>query len=198
MNFVMQEILQWDITLFEAINRGWSNAFFDWILPWWRNSFFWLPFYVFFIAFLFFNYGRKAYWVLLFTLLTVMTSDLTSSHLIKKNVQRLRPCNDAYMEVIERVRCGSGYSFTSSHATNHFALATFWALTLGIEIPKTKMWFWLWAGTISLAQVYVGVHYPLDILVGSMLGFCIGWIYAFLFWKYYPDVFSPQHETQIA
>ncbi|MEZ4910845.1 MAG: phosphatase PAP2 family protein [Saprospiraceae bacterium] len=194
----MQDILQWDIILFEAINHGWSNALFDWLLPWWRTPIFWLPLYVFLIAFLFFNYGRKGYWILLFTLLTVMTSDMTSSHLIKKNVQRLRPCNDAYMEVIERVRCGSGYSFTSSHATNHFALATFWVMTLGIEIPKIRKWLWMWATTIALAQVYVGVHYPLDILMGGILGCCIGGIYAFLFIKYYPDIFTHPNDIEIA
>ena len=91
--------------------------------------------------------------------------------------------------------CGSGYSFTSSHATNHFAIALFLVLLWGRKHPFLRYLFPLWAASIALAQVYVGVHYPLDIFVGSLLGVGIGVLgyfsYRFLERSVYPDRLHP-------
>ena len=116
--------------------------------------------------------------MILFLGLTFGCTDFISSSLIKPTVQRLRPCNDPEIksDVKNLVDCGSGYSFPSSHASNHFGLAVFlivlffskWKLILPIGL--------LWAASISFAQVYVGVHYPIDILAGAMLGGMIGFI----------------------
>jgi undecaprenyl-diphosphatase len=80
-----------------------------------------------------------------------------------------------------RVKCGNAYSFTSSHATNHFAIATFLSLTLGKRFKKIKWPLLTWAGMICLAQVYVGVHFPLDVFCGAILGMIIGWLWSFVF-----------------
>src|SRR5690606_19825850 len=91
-------------------------------------------------------------------------------------VERLRPCNDIELreDIIVRVRCGSGYSFTSSHATNHFAMAVMLTF-LFYRRWKHVLWLSLfWAAAISFSQIYVGVHYPGDILVGALLGSTIG------------------------
>jgi membrane-associated phospholipid phosphatase len=180
MNFV-----QWDIELFEFVNTSMSNVIFDILLPWVREPLFWMPLYIFIFAFVFFNFGRKAYWFVIFFILTVSTSDLISSKPIKKTIKRIRPCNTEYIHVIERVECGSGYSFTSTHASNHFAMASFLVLTLGRYFRKINAWCWLWASFVGLAQVYVGVHFPMDILGGALLGIVIGKIWALLFSKYY-------------
>jgi membrane-associated phospholipid phosphatase len=168
-------ILDFDAQIFELINVGLSNKILDyWLIPW-RHELFWTPLYLFIVAFLFMNYGRKAYWFLLFFIITISISDLSSSHLIKKNIKRDRPCRNEMVENhIARVRCGSGYSFTSSHATNHFAMATFLFFTLGSVFKKYRWILFLWAGSISFAQVYVGVHFPLDIIAGGILGYIIG------------------------
>ena len=178
-------IINWDIQGFEAINTGLSSDFLDAFLPWMREPLFWIPLYVFIVAFIFFNFGKRGIWFVLFITLTVSNSDVVSSRLIKKQVERLRPCNDENVAVIKRVRCGSGYSFTSSHATNHFAIASFMASTLGLYFKRYRGGLWVWAAIISLAQVYVGVHYPLDILGGALLGTLIGQFWALLFRKYY-------------
>ena len=108
--------------------------------------------------------------------LTVGIADTISSKVIKKSVQRLRPCNDTQInqQVKLLVRCGGGYSFTSSHATNHFAVALFLIGTLGRIFRRMKWPLLFWAATIALGQVYVGVHYPFDILVGGTIGSLIG------------------------
>lgn len=185
-------LIQWDIKLFEWINSGLSNGVFDMLLPWVREPLFWMPLYIFIIAFVFFNYGIKAYWFVVFFILTVSTSDMISAKLIKKNVQRVRPCNTEYVHVVERVKCGSGFSFTSNHASNHFAMATFLILTLGRYFKKIKVWCWSWAGIVGLAQIYVGVHFPLDIIGGAILGILVGKIWYMLFEKFYPHVLNPE------
>lgn len=183
-------IIHWDISLFEWINNDLSSPLLDGILPWMRESYFWIPLYAFIVAFVFFNYGVKAYWFILFLVLTVGSSDLISSRVIKNSIQRLRPCNTEYINVIERVQCGSGYSFTSSHAANHFAIATFLVMTLGQQFKKIKPYCWFWASIISFSQIYVGVHFPLDILGGAILGSILGQMWATLFLKYYSYVFD--------
>ena len=185
----MDSIINFDHQLFALINQGWSNPFLDFFLKWMRNEWIWFPFYTFIIAFSIFNFGKNSYWLILFCFLNFGTTDIISSHLIKKNVERLRPCRDE--SIINKnvlVRCGSGYSFTSSHATNHFGLATFLCFTIGLFIKKIKIPLITWATIISIAQVYVGVHFPLDIFCGSILGILIGLFWSKIFMKYYSHV----------
>lgn len=108
--------------------------------------------------------------------LSIFGSDTISSKLIKYEVKRLRPCQEVKLEpaAITRVDCGSGFSFTSSHAANHFCLAAFIVALFGFHMKAWKYLWWVWAGLISLAQVYVGVHYPLDVIAGALLGCTIG------------------------
>ncbi len=184
-------MLKWDTALFEFINNDLSNPYFNMVMPWLREPLFWLPVYVFIIGFLFFNFGRKAYWVVIFAILTASSSDMISSRAIKYTVKRLRPCNTEQVHVIRRVHCGSGYSFTSSHAANHFGLACFLVLTLGRTLPSSRWWLWTWATIIGFAQVYVGVHFPLDIVGGALLGIALGILWAGLYHRYYPDLKTP-------
>ncbi len=166
-----------DFALFHWINTGLSNPLFDVVLPLCRDKFFWAPFYVFIVAFIFENFGiRKGGVILIWLALAIGLSDFTSSELIKKNVQRVRPCNDIRFsnQVIARVPCGSGYSFTSSHAANHFAVAVYLCTLFGFAVRWVTPVLLLWAGVVSISQVYVGVHFPLDVLSGGVLGATIG------------------------
>lgn len=175
---MLEQLIQFDQNLFFTINHGLSNSFFDWLMPALRNRFFWTPLYLFIIIFSIRTYGKQGWIMILFLGLTFGCTDFISSSLIKPTVQRLRPCNDPEIksDVKNLIDCGSGYSFPSSHASNHFGLAVFlivmffskWKLILPIGL--------LWAASISFAQVYVGVHYPVDILAGAILGGIIGFI----------------------
>ena len=172
----METLLQWDLALFEAINNGWQNAFLDAILPMWRNKYFWVPAYVFLVSFLLINFGKRGGYVILVAILTIALADTMSSTVLKKQIQRLRPCKTELLvdQVHLLIPCGSGYSFPSSHATNHFALAVFLIGALGSRFSRIKLPLLFWAATIALSQVYVGVHYPMDIIGGTLLGCLIG------------------------
>jgi undecaprenyl-diphosphatase len=151
----------------------------------------WVPIYIFIISYLFFNIKKGAWLTFIIIILTVVTADITSSHLIKKNVKRIRPCNVENLYTIERVPCGSGYSFTSSHAANHFALSLILIMTIA-KRKRVKLLLWSWAIVIAFSQVYVGVHYPLDVIVGGLLGCFI----AFLYFKVYEQISYSKISTQ--
>lgn len=174
----METLLHWDTQIMHWINAGWSNVFFDWLMPWMRNKLTWVPLYIFCLAWVIYNFSsRQILFVIGFLAASIFASDTISSKLIKNQIQRPRPCHELHMEppVVLRINCGSGYSFTSSHATNHFCIATFAITVFGFYMKKWKYSWLLWALLISVAQVYVGVHYPLDILGGALLGTLVGW-----------------------
>ncbi len=179
-----ETVLQWDQQAFLAVNNGWSNGLFDAIMPFFREKWFWAPLYLFIVVFVFINFNRKsAAFFVLGLVLTVALCDVSSSRLIKPNVQRLRPCRAPALQekVVLRASCGGGYSFTSSHAANHFGVAAYAVGLLGFAFRR--MWIWMpgWAAAIALAQVYVGVHYPLDVVAGAVLGWAIGAFVARMF-----------------
>src|SRR5829696_3474621 len=176
-----QRIADWDRSLFLVLNRNFANPFFDAVFPFLRDSVFWAPLYLFITAFVFLNFGKKGIWWAAAFLSTVAIADLMGTYAFKETIQRLRPCNDPGLKEYVRLvvqRCPGGYSFLSNHAANHFGLATFMVLTFR---PIFKAWIYLayaWAVLISFAQVYVGVHYPLDIAAGSLLGIAAGYLTA--------------------
>ncbi len=167
----------WDTWLFMQINRVWTNGFLDQVFPWWRDANTWIPLYLFLLVFIFLNFGWRAWPWVLFVVLTATLTDQVSSQLFKDWFNRPRPCRDPVLMYHVRLllnRCPSSASFTSSHAANHFGAACFIYFTLKPYLKKWGYLFFVWAATISYGQVYVGVHYPLDILGGAILGSLIG------------------------
>ena len=189
----MHLIQQLDQTLFQLINGHWHNALADAVLPLFREKTFWIPAYLIFTGWLVWKYRLQALWILLMLVATVALSDTISHRLIKQSVKRERPCRNPDLQVRQLAYCGGGYSFTSNHAANHFALAMF---ILGLWGARARFWRWLlplWAASIAYAQVYVGVHYPLDVLAGSLLGTLIG--YPMGKWTRQWLRFDKRHET---
>lgn len=196
----MVEILvNLDTDLMLAINQGLSNAVFDWIMPYIRNPYTWSPLYLFIIIFSIKNYGKKGIVIILFLVLCFGLADFTSASLIKPLIKRVRPCNELSLkeDVIARIRCGAGYSFPSAHASNHFALAIFLLMVFRYTWKAITACAILWACLISFAQVYVGVHYPLDILGGAALGTFIGYAMSLLFFIWYPDQRNGENNTRL-
>lgn len=170
----MDWLLTIDRMVFELINTKLSSDILDTILPPLRNKYLWVPLYMMILAALLWKYQWRGAVILGFVLLTVLLSDQISASIIKPVVQRLRPCQNPELSVKLLVICGSGFSFVSSHASNHFGIAIF----LGQRFARFTLVYplaILWASAISIAQVYVGVHYPLDVIAGALVGFlCAG------------------------
>lgn len=182
-------LLQFDRHLFYLINHGLSNPFFDVVMPYLRNPKFWIPVYVFIFVFCLWRYKRTGLIILALLALTFGIADFGSAGVIKPIVKRLRPCNDPAITktVVSRVDCGTGYSFPSSHASNHFAISIF--LSFVFFRRWRWVWFWtiLWAALVCFAQIYVGVHYPIDITCGALYGVLVGWLISLIFRKLQPD-----------
>ena len=171
---MLDYLLSWDFWLFRQIHLEAQSAWADAFLPIWRSRSLWLPFYALLAIWLVWKYRLGGVYLILLIVLAVVCSDLTSSHLLKKTIMRLRPCAEPALADWHRqlMPTCAGYSFTSSHAANHFAMASMIWLIIkpyykGI-IPFLLLYFW--AGSIALSQVYVGLHYPSDILGGAILG----------------------------
>ena len=183
---VWQQLDAWDKKLFVLLNSKWTNSFFDTVLPYFRDSVFWAPLYLFVLVFIALNYGKKGGWWSLAFICTIALADIISSRVFKVSFERLRPCQDPFF--FDQVRlllkaCSHSYSFTSSHAANHFGMASFASITLYASFGKWVYLTYLWAFFIAYAQIYVGVHYPLDVLGGAAIGVLAGVLIASVFNK---------------
>jgi len=169
-----------------------GNWFFDVVMPVLRNRLVWIPLYIFIFVFCLWRYKKQGLIIIVLLALTAGLADFGSATVIKSIFTRARPCNTPALDatIIERVDCGTGYSFPSSHAADHFAVAVF----LSIVFYKQYKWVLpaslLWAASISFAQVYVGVHYPIDVTVGAIYGALVAWLFGCIFKRYFAKDFT--------
>lgn len=166
-----------DYALFYLINDKLSNSFFDMVLPWCREKYNWIPFYILLIVLLVYVFKKEIWKIFVAVALLILVTDQLSSSIIKPLFQRLRPCRNPELadHVHQLVNCGSGYSFVSSHAANHFGLAIFLIMVFGKRFRWLSVLLLCWAAIISFAQVYVGLHFPSDVTVGALIGILFGW-----------------------
>jgi undecaprenyl-diphosphatase len=170
---------QLDQQLFLFLNSL-NTPFWDQVMHAISGRLIWVPLYLAILISLGIKYKRKFLIILLFIILAATLSD-QASVLVKNIFQRLRPCHEPSLEGLVHLvkgECGGMYSFVSSHATNSFDVAL-----LSLLFIK-KRWFTIsiifWASIIGYSRIYLGVHYPGDVICGSLLGAFIGWsVYKF-------------------
>lgn len=175
---MIETLASWDESLFLGLNA--LRA--DWLDPVMNaltGTAIWIPFYLLLVYFLIRQYQMEAIWYMAGIVGLILLADQFTSGFMKPYFERLRPCHDPRWENIihNYSGCGGQYGFASSHASNTFALATYFWLIFRSTASK---WLFLWAGIISYTRVYLGVHYPADILVGAIVGVFSGFLLYYL------------------
>lgn len=172
---MLETLNNWDTQLFLFLN-GMHSPFWDGIMAWVSAKMNWIPLYVLITAYLVYKYRWKSLWIILGAAILITMSDQASVKLFKEQFERLRPCKQEHLAQLVHLvngRCGGMYGFVSSHAANHFAVALYTALWV------RNRWYWiaimLWAAVISYSRIYLGVHFPGDIIGGTALGLLLAW-----------------------
>jgi undecaprenyl-diphosphatase len=162
-----------DVTLFRFINSTLANPVTDKIMPFITDVKNWYLLYIFLWFLILFKGGKYRVGLAIGMILLVAISDQLSSTLLKHLFERPRPC-----KVLENVHllvgCTDSYSFPSSHAVNNFAAAMFFTY-----FYKHLKWILFSVASImALSRIFVGVHYPSDVIGGALIGIAIGYILA--------------------
>lgn len=177
MNAFFQILNDADVQTFLFVN-GAHTPWLDEVMYWISSKVLWIPFYAWLLYLLIKKYKRDV-WIILLAVVVLITLSDQLSVLIKNGVERLRPCHDlANMVHIVKDKCGGQFGFVSSHAANSFALATFFSLLMKTRAITALLF--AWATLIIYSRVYLGVHYPGDVLVGAMLGTGLGFLLIFV------------------
>ncbi len=174
-------IVKADSDLFLFLNQ-FHNTFFDGIMKTISAKYTWIPLYLIILIFIFKKFKFKTGFIILLSLIgLIILSDQTSVLLFKNVFQRLRPCHNLEIQHLTHYLslAGGKYGFVSSHASNSFAFAVF-----SLLLFKKKRYTFLiltWAIVVSYSRIYLGVHYPLDVVFGAILGaFLAGLIYSII------------------
>lgn len=182
---MLEKIIDFDKRIFLIINSL-HNSFFDGVMWGVSETYTWLPFFLVVLYMIYKKYGIKSFLIIGVLIATISIADLTSVYAFKNVFLRLRPCHDeSIAEVVHIVKnhCGGKYGFVSSHAANFFSLTVFSSLVLKqryFTIISLSV-----ATLIAYSRVYLGVHFPFDILGGAILGSLFAFVsyYSLKFFK---------------
>ncbi|CAZ97072.1 phosphatase PAP2 family protein [Zobellia galactanivorans] len=178
-----QELIQQDKELFLFLNNLGSPT--------------WDPFWLFithklsaiplYAVLLFITYkqlgAKKTLGVLITVALMILVTDQLTNF-FKYGVQRLRPCHDPSLDGLMRLvksSCGGKFGYFSAHAANSFAVAFFFTFLLKHKYAYIGVFLIPWAILVAFSRVYIGVHFPLDVLSGAVIGLFFSWLFSKLY-----------------
>lgn len=168
---MLNQLEKLDQELFLFLNEQ-QSPFWDTIMVMVSNKYFWVPFYLLLIGYIIWRYKKQSIPMLLMAIVGIGLADYVASGIFKPYFARLRPCHDPELSaMVNLVRgCGGKFGFLSSHASTGFALAVFFNLILTDRYLLFKVFLIIWAVLVSYSRIYLGVHYPGDIIGGAMVG----------------------------
>tara|TARA_B100000287_G_scaffold150580_1_gene142354 strand:+ start:87 stop:680 length:594 start_codon:yes stop_codon:yes gene_type:complete len=169
---MINKIVEIDKQAMVFLNKTISNPIFDFIMPIVTNQNFLVFLGLILIGYLAYFGGKRGRITIIVLLIAAGTSDAICFQIIKPWVGRIRPSHEFYEYINLLVSKGGKYSFPSNHAANSFVFAT----VLSYFYDKNRKSLYILASVIAFSRVYVGVHYPLDIVFGSIIGYIISWI----------------------
>lgn len=185
---MLETLKELDTQLFLYLNHKHSIGW-DVFMEFCTDKKAWIPLYAVIVIVLFRHFKVRVIFVLLAIGLTILCADLFASGFCKPFFERLRPCHDPSLEGLVHILargCGGKYGFISSHAANTFGLATILVLITRKDFTHVR-WLFLWAAIVSYSRIYIGVHYPGDIIIGGLSGIIWAYIVYLLYKKIVPS-----------
>lgn len=176
----MKEVIAYDQQLFVFLNNL-GSATYDGFWLFLTKQTHWTPFFLVLLFVIYKKIGWKQTLFLLVFMAALIAFTDQFTNLVKNNVQRLRPCNTRNLQgLIRVVKASDTFSFFSGHAANSMASATFLYVVFRSKIAWFK-WLFLWPLVFAYSRIYLGLHFPLDILAGFAFGSCSGYTFSRLY-----------------
>jgi len=176
---MLKELIQLDKSLFLYLNgigtTTW-DGFWLFVTGKWNS----IPLYTLLLLLSFKNLGLKKTLILIVAIALLITVTDQMANFFKYGIQRLRPCHDLEVNHLMRLvksYCGGKFGYFSAHAGNSFAIATFFAILFKKKIKYSSILLLLWALLVAYSRIYIGVHFPLDVITGVGLGSFFGWLF---------------------
>ncbi len=173
----MEQLIKLDKDLFSFLNNLYT-PWLDQCMYYMTNTYFWIPLHVALLYLIVKVYGKRSWIIILGLILVIVATDQVTTGLMKPYFLRLRPTHDPELQdIVHTVNNYKGglYGFASSHAANTFGVAMFLWLLLKPKYPWVVFLF-LWATLVTYTRIYLGVHFPGDIVVGGLIGIGFGWM----------------------
>ncbi|AKD04697.1 phosphatase PAP2 family protein [Pontibacter korlensis] len=179
---MVETLKQLDRDLFIQLNEM-HGPFWDAVMVFMSDKYVWIPFYLALIGYLVWRYRRKSILMILLVLVAIGLSDFVASGIMKPYFMRLRPCHDPTLTGLINIveGCGGKFGFISSHAANTFALAAFFNLILSDRYFIFKILLVVWAVIVTYSRIYLGVHFPGDVLLGALLGMLMAYLCSLMY-----------------
>ena len=191
------------IEYLDAIDKQWllslnamHSSFWDGFMYTFSGKFVWVPLYLSILFLVIKRWKKESWWLVLALILSIVFADQIASGIIKTSVMRFRPTHSPeiseFVNLVKGYR-GGKYGFVSSHAANSFALALL--STLFFRNKLFSFSIFLWAIVNSYSRIYLGVHYPGDILGGTLVGIVVAIFLYFLLKKIRPTLFDKNQQS---
>lgn len=183
----LELVRNYEAASFLFTNGAFRSPFMDFLMWWVSNRFVWIPLYLFFILRVYKSYPKNFWLFVVFCALLIVFNDQLSN-IFKDGFERLRPTRDESLsDLVQTVNGyrGGRFGFFSAHAANSFAVAMMVTMLCYNQFKLIFPIAFMYAILVSFSRIYLGVHYPSDVVVGALIGIFSGWIFSILFIKLY-------------